>query len=198
MNFRNTSRTSKKKSLGFTLVELIIVIAIGALLAIFGLPAMRGMLVSGKVEPTASDVNAAVASLRGNFTGQGVTPYTNLGTGAAATATFANTARGRTSALTVSTTAGAGATIQHDLGATGSQIAVASSTITTAGDSFTVTLPTVNEAACPGLAAQLSKSAELITVNGTTAKAVGGTYNGGTAQNACTAGDTNTFVFTFR
>lgn len=197
MNIRNQTRFAKK-SAGFTLVELIIVIAIGALLAIFGLPAMRGMLISGKVEPTASDINRAVASLRGNFTGQGVTPYTNLGTGAAATATFANTARGRASALNVSTAAGAGATIQHDLGATGSEIAVASSTITTAGDSFTVTLPTVNEAACPGLAAQLSKSAELITINGTVAKAVGANYNGGTAQNACSAGDTNTFVFTFR
>ncbi|WP_298706145.1 type 4 pilus major pilin [Variovorax gossypii] len=199
MNFRNISAASKMKTTrGFTLVELIIVIALIALLAIFSLPAVRGMLVSGKVEPTASDVNKAVASLRGNFSGQGNTPYVNLGTGAAATAVFANTARGRTSALTVSAATGAAATIQHDLGATNSQIAVASSTITAAGDSFTVTLPTVNEAACPGLAAQLSRSAELITVNGVVAKAVGGTYNGGTAQNACTAGDTNAFVFTFR
>lgn len=88
--------------------------------------------------------------------------------------------------------------MQHDLGETGAQIAVASSTITTAGDSFTVTLPKVNEAACPGIAAQLAKSAEVILVNGKSVKAVGGTYNGGTAQNLCTAGDTNSFAFTFR
>ena len=88
--------------------------------------------------------------------------------------------------------------MQHDIGATGSQVTVLPSTITTAGDSFNVTVPTVNEAACPGLASQLSKSAERITVNGVVAKAVGANYNGATAQNACVVGDLNAFVFTFR
>ncbi|MBS0454180.1 MAG: prepilin-type N-terminal cleavage/methylation domain-containing protein [Proteobacteria bacterium] len=182
---------------GFTLVELIVVIAIGALLALLAVPYARGVIINGKVEPTANDINKTVTSIRGNFAGQGVTPYTNLGTGATATAIFANTARGLSSSLTVAGT-GASATVAHDLGQTGSQIAVASSTITTAGDSFTVTLPTANMAACPGLAAQLSRVAEVITINGAAAKAVGGVYNGGIAQNACTEGDTNTFVFTFR
>ena len=120
-----------------------------------------------------------------------------IGAPAAATANFANTAAGLASSLTVTGT-GATATVQHGLGATGSQVAVASSTITTAGDSFTVTFPTVNMAACPGLASQLSKAAEVITINGTSVKAAGGNYNGGAAQNLCTAGDTNAFVFTFR
>jgi len=182
---------------GFTIVELLVVLAIIALLAIFGLPAARGMIIGGKVEPTASDVNKVVTKMRANFAGQGSTPYTNLGAAAAATANFANTSRGLASSITV-TGAGATATAQHDLGATGSQIGVAQGTITTAGDSFTVTFPTANEAACPGLAAQLSRAAEVITINGTAVKAAGGTYNGGTAQNLCTAGDTNAFVFTFR
>jgi hypothetical protein len=77
-------------------------------------------------------------------------------------------------------------------------VTVAPATIAVAGDSFTVTAPTVNEAACPGLASSLSRAAEVISVNGVAVKAVNGVYNGGTAQNACTAGDTNTFVFTFR
>lgn len=182
---------------GFTLVELLVVLAIIAVLAIFGIPFARGIITGGKVDPTASDISKTVAKLRANFAGQGNTPYVNLGAAGPATGVFANTARGLTSALTV-TGAGATSTIQHDIGATGSQIGVAQGTITVVGDSFTVTLPTVNEAACPGLASQLSKSAEVITVNGVVAKAVGAIYNGGTAQNACTAGDTNAFVFTFR
>ena len=194
---RKTSAQGAKKSKGFTLVELIVVIAIGALLALFAVPYARGVIINGKVEPTANDINKTVTSIRGNFAGQGVTPYNNLGVGAAATAIFANTARGLASSLTVSGN-GAAATVQHDVGETGSQIAVAAAAITTPGDSFSVTLPTVNNAACPGLAAQLSRVAEVISINGAAAKAVGGTYNGGVAQNACSEGDTNTFVFTFR
>ena len=182
---------------GFTIVELLIVLAIIAFLAIIGVPWVRNIMISGQVEPTANDVQKVVAAMRQNFSGQGNTPYTNLGAPAAATANFANTAAGIASSLTV-TGSGATATVQHGLGATGSQVSVASSAITTAGDSFTVTFPTVNMAACPGLANQLSKAAEVITINGTSVKAAGGTYNGGTAQNLCTAGDTNAFVFTFR
>lgn len=190
-------RTNRRTARGFTLVELLIVLAIIAVIAIFGVPFARGIIIGGKTEPTASDISKVVTKMRANFAGQGTTPYTNLGAAAAATANFANTARGLTSALTV-TGAGATATIQHDIGATGAQIAVAQGTITTAGDSFTVTINDVNEAACPGLAAQLSKASEVIAVNGTNVKAAGANYNGGTAQNACTAGDTNDFVFTFR
>jgi len=192
---RNSNSTGRQR--GFTLVELLIVLAIIAVIAIFGVPFARGIIIGGKTEPTASDISKIVTKMRANFAGQGTTPYTNLGAAAAATANFANTARGLTSALTV-TGAGATATIQHDIGATGAQIGVAQATITTAGDSFAVTVNDVNEAACPGLAAQLSKAAEVISINGTGVKAVNGNYNGGSAQNACTAGDTNDFVFTFR
>lgn len=197
MNFFNRNNKATRRQRGFTLVELLIVLAIIAVIAIFGVPFARGIIIGGKTEPTASDISKVVTKMRANFAGQGNTPYNNLGAAAAATANFANTARGLTSALTI-TGAGATATIQHDLGATGSQIAVAPATITTLGDSFTVSVPTVNEAACPGLAAQLSKAAEVIAINGTNVKAVGANYNGGTAQNVCTAGDTNTFLFTFR
>lgn len=186
-----------RKNRGFTLVELMVVLAIIAILGIIAVPKMRAVIVDGKVEPTASDINKVATKIRTNLAGQGATPYLNLGTPAAATAVFANTARGMASTMTVAGV-NAASTVTHDIGATGSNIAVASSTITAAGDSFTVTLPTVNDAACPGLASQLSKSAEVITINGTNVKAAGGVYNGATAQNLCTADDTNTFVFTFR
>jgi prepilin-type N-terminal cleavage/methylation domain-containing protein len=191
------SSFQKARQKGFTIIELIVVIAIIALLSILAIPFARGLIIDGKVQPTANDINKVVTKIRANFAGQGITPYTNLGAPANATAVFSNTARGLASSLTITGT-GATTIAAHDLGQTNSLVGVAQATITTAGDSFAVTLPTVNETACPGLASQLSKGAERITINNVVAKAVGGVYNGGTAQNACLTGDANAFVFTFR
>ena len=190
-------KTQKSKQAGFTIVELIISIAVIAVLSILAIPFARGIIIDGKVGPTGADLTKVSNKIRGNMAGQGIAPYVNLGATAAATAVFANTARGLASALTV-TGAGATATAQHDIGTANSQITVAQGNLGTAGDSFVVTLPTVNSAACPGLASQVNRSTEAISINGTVVKAVGGQYNGATAQNACTDGDTNTFVFTYR
>jgi type IV pilus assembly protein PilA len=186
------SRSINKAQRGFTMIELIVVIGIIALLAILATPYARSMIIDGKVPTTATDVTKTITKLRNNFANQGTTPYTSI-----TTAGFANIARGLVSALNVSGS-GTGATVTHDIGSTGATVAVAAGTITTAGDSFTVTMNNVNEAACPSLASQLSKSSEVIMINGTAVKAVGGTYQGGTAGGACTTGDGNTFVFTFR
>lgn len=191
------ARAARRKSAGFTIIELMIVLAIVALIAVFGIPFARGLVIEGAIEPTANDINKVATKIRSNFAGGGATPYTALGATAAATATFANTANGVAGAITVTGT-GAAATMTHALGATGATITVASSTITTAGDSFAVTLNDANKAACPGVASILNRSVESITINGTSVKAVGGTYNAGSASNACTAGDTNDYVFTFR
>ena len=58
----------------------------------------------------------------------------------------------------------------------------------------------VNAAACPGLAASLRTAAEIITINGQVVHSIPANtaFNGQTAQNFCTDGDTNTFAFTFR
>lgn len=197
MKSGNFFSTAAKRQKGFTLVELIIVVAIIALLSLLGIPFVRDFIVEGKVQPTGSDVTKIVTKIRSNMSGSGAAPYVALGAPADATAMFANTARGMASSMTV---AGAGnaSTVQHDIGAAGSQITVAQANLGAAGDSFSVTFPTVNKAACPGLATQVSRSAEVITINGVVVKANGGVYNGATAQNACTPDDTNAFVFTFR
>lgn len=197
MNFLKINRgMGKKKSFGFTIVELMVVIMIIAILAIVGLPALNSVLISGRVEPTANDLRIGIANMRKNFS-VGSTPYSTLGTGAASTAVFANMMRGPATALNI-TGSGSTTTLQHSLGATNSQITVAQSTLVTAGDSFSITVPDANAAACPDLAAIMGRAVDQISINGTTVKANGGTYNSTVAANACKDGDSNSFVFTVR
>jgi prepilin-type N-terminal cleavage/methylation domain-containing protein len=183
---------------GFTLLELLFVIAIIGILTAMGTPFVRELLIEGRVEPTAKDVVTIANVLRAGAAVAGsTTPYTNLSATAAATATFANAGRGRAQNLTIAG-AGATATVQHQLGAGGSQVTVAQASNPVAGDSFAVTFPTVSNSACPTLATVLNRAVDIISVNGTVVKALGGAYDAMAAQNACTAGDTNTYVFTFR
>jgi type IV pilus assembly protein PilA len=190
------NKSKKSNQNGFSLVELSIVLLIITILGALAYPKMRTYLIGGKTKPTADDIMVGINRIRANAEGSGNTPFTGV-----ATATIANTLRERSNALTV-TGVGSTATLQHKLGAQSSQITAAPATITTLGDAFTVTISTVNDAACPELATALQNSADIIKIGATTVKdTVNATpvpYNGQVASAVCTAGDTNQFVFTFR
>lgn len=192
---KRTNQTQQRKQAGFTLIEIMIVSIVVGVIALLSIPRITSYLVSARVSPTANDIAQAVLRIRANGEGAGPTPYTAL-----ATSTVANTLRDRTTAITISAAVGASATASHALGETGATITAAPATITTAGDSFTVTFSQVNKGACPSLSTQLQNLAEIITINTAVVKSIpaGTAYNGQTAETQCTAGNTNTFVFTFR
>ena len=183
-------RLAKGKQSGFTIVELLVVIAIVTILGIVGIFAIGPTIVSGKVQPAATELLRGMQKMRINAEGAGLTPYTT-----ATTSVFANQMRGGNT-FTV-TGVGTGATIRHGLTAFGAgAVTVAPAALTTAGDAYAVTLAGMSDSACPGFAASAQKMAEVITINGTQVKAAGGNYNGAAASDACTLLDTNTFVFT--
>lgn len=182
----------KKQQAGFTLVELLVVAAIIAILTIAALPQIQSYIVSGKVGPANNEFQRGLTRMKINAEGNGTTPYSGV-----TTAVFANTMRDG-SVFTVAGT-GNGATIKHGLVASGAGVVdVAPGTIVTAGDSFVVTLNGTNRGACPDFVATVQKSAALMSINGTSVKALGGKYDGAAATNACnsTNADDNVFVFT--
>jgi len=183
---------------GFTLVELLLVMGLISVLVVFGTPFVRALIIEGRVDPTAKDIINIANALRSTMSASGsATPYSVITNSNAAT-TLASVAQGRASALTITGT-GASRSTLHQLGAaSGNTVVLASNTLAAAGDSFSLTISAVNNAACPNLATQLARSAEAISINGTPVKTSGGTYNGATAQSTCTDGDTNSFVFVFR
>ena len=185
---QNKHNVLAKGQKGFTLVELIVVLAIVAIIALLGVPAIQNYFVEGRVETSANDINKVAAKVRGNFASNGANPYASMDSGI-----FAKTARGLVTAGTVNGTSTL--SISLELGSTGGSITAAP---VSSGAGFSVTVGTAAEASCPGLVSILSRSADSISVNGTSAKASGGTYNAATAQDACTSGDTNSYVIGFK
>ena len=198
MNFHqhkaNGNSMGKAKQGGFTLVELAVVTIIISIIAAFAYPRVNSYVISNRTPDAGKDIANGMLLLKANADGTGATPYTTV-----ATSTLANAMRDRSNVYTVAG-AGAAATMVHSVGATGSQVTVAPATITTLGDSYAVTMPTVNNGACPGLAAIARNAAQIITINGVVVKSIPAAveWNGQAAQDACTQGDTNAFVFTAR
>jgi type IV pilus assembly protein PilA len=179
---------------GVSAIEMLIFMIIGVII-VLATPHITSYLISARVSTAANDIGQAVLRIRESGEGAGPTPYTALNT-----STVANTLRDRATAITISAAVGAAATATHALGETGATITAAPATITTAGDSFAVTFSQVYKGACPSLSTELQNLAEIITINTTIVKSTpaGTAYNGQTAEAQCTAGNTNTFAFTFR
>lgn len=176
---------------GFTMLELVVVLGVIGILAAFALPKINSIIISQKSQTVGREMQSLIVKVRNGHqdVAPGAQPYT-----AVTTAEAANMLRETTFVVTGT---GAAATVTHPLGTTTPTVSLAPGTLTVAGDSALITLANVNRGACPELANYLAKSVDTIAINGTNVKAVGGSYNATAAQNTCTDGDTNTFVFQF-
>lgn len=183
------SRTSRKRSKGFTLVELLIVLAIIAVLAIIGLPKVQQIMVEGRSPEVAKALQAAITKASTNRQAGG-------DWSTASTTELASLMEGNT---TVFVTTGGSASVQHDLNTDErGTITLAPGTVSASNDAGLMTIAKLNVAACPIISNSLQKMAHVITVNGTAIKNGSTVYSGGKAQEACVPGNDNTVVATFR
>lgn len=184
---------------GFTIAEVVAVIALIGFLVIISMPAIKGLFVQARVGPAAAELQRFMTATRLLGEGDSITPY----------AAISNASNLAPALMDSSVFKVNGATVAHRLGGSG---AGSNGTITigpvalgggAAGSGFGLTLTNVNHKACPGLATTLNSVSETISVNGTAAKALGtnnesGSFNAVTAQDLCVKGDNNTFVFATR
>lgn len=194
--FPSRYKAGKAKQQGFSLVEVSIVTAIILLIAIIGIPAINGYITENRVPKVAEEVQRFIAGTKALAEGTSSAPYSNI-----STADNLVRALDGTSVLKVDAANGQ---VFHRIGnSTSGLITVASAQLDgTAGDAFTVTFADVSEKACPTLATILQPVAENISINGTAVKTyaagVAAAYDPMAAQQQCTSGNTNNFVFTTR
>lgn len=184
---------------GYTLMEVAIAITIVLVLGIVGIPAVKGVLIQGRVPAVAGELQRFMTTTRVLAESDSVTPYAGIGN-----------AENLAPSLRDSTVFKVnGNTIAHRLGGSGAgsngtiSIAPAALGGGAVGSAFSLTLTNVNHKACPVLASTLNGVSEMMSVNGTAAKTLGanneaGSFNPVTAQNLCVNGDNNTFVFATR
>ncbi|RZS35423.1 type IV pilin protein [Corticibacter populi] len=170
---------------GFTLIELGVVLAIIAILAVLAIPFIQDYIVSGRANTGAKDLQKAASDIRSAAAGvTTATPYSGV-----TTATLA--AYLRNTSFNVS-----GNTVTHSMAAPG--LAPQNVTISgTSGATFAIQLASVHEKACPELASQMSKAAESITIGSTSVKTATTSLNVANARTACVAAGAN-MIFTFR
>jgi len=188
----------RRRQAGFTLVELTVVFLVIVVLTVLAVPRVQAIIIEGSTPSVAQEMQRAVNRIRAARAGSGVTPYSGVSV-AELGAVLRNTS------YTVSPPAPAAANaVQHALGSGQgtASVTVASGTLVSAGDSFTVSFAEVDRAGCAPLMATLAASAEVVSItpsgasSATVVKANGGTFSGGLAQSTCA--DRNTLAFTFR
>lgn len=184
------NKYAQKKQNGFTLLEVIIVVALIGLLALALTPVFNNYLVSINVTPVAKDLNlyAITKKSSGQQSDDG-DPYTGI-----TQASFANAMD--KSHLRISSGSDV---VRHKLG--GGDAGTV--TIAENGTQFTLTASKLASAACPDFITQMQLNAWKVTLNGTTVKASDDNnnlttpYSVNKAQAVCNKGDTNEAVFTY-
>lgn len=178
---------------GFTVLEVMVVLMVVGIIVLALTPRMNAFLITGKVEPTAKEINAAAAKMRVLFARGGSTALYDTIDNAA----FALAARPIAVALKVDGD-GAATTIRHLVGAPTAFVTVAPSCTAGVCSAFSVTIADVNQEAC-FMGNQFIRTAYQIQLNSTVIKASeAAAFDASGAQTACLPGDSNNLVVTFR
>ena len=186
-------RRARRGQAGFTLGELLLVLVIIGVLAVVAFRSVQPIIISGRVEATATDTNNAVqriiSAANSGVSGTAINYSTVTTAVFSAMLTASNMFRVNAGAITHRLSTGTAPTVTVD-----------GTVLTNAG--LALTFNQVHDAACIDLTSLLQTAAVLVTVNGTTVKnstiAAAVAFNGATAAVNCTAGSTNTLVFTFQ
>ena len=183
-----------KAQKGNYLLSIGIGIMIMMILAVWGIPKIKGYLVEGAIPSVAEEIQRFIARVKVTTADNGTTPYTGL-----SQITFARAVKG--SSLQVGDIAGQGkgeTVVRHGLGGGDAGTVL----LATTGATFSLTFAKVSDSACPGLAASLQRSVDSISINGKAVKTTGANnvvslaYIAGTAAMSCVDGDENLFLFT--
>lgn len=177
---------ARKRARGFTLVELGIVVAIGAAIVGVGIAVVPGILASNRVNAEVSELPAIVSNIQRAYSNQpnltGVTLPTLIRHGV-----FPESrARRGVGGGTADTTA---------TNRWGGSITVAGTSTLTGG--MTLVYDQVPSAECRELVPALSSAVRIIEVGSTVVKADGGTVNMDTLGTACNAAAVTTVRYSF-
>lgn len=190
---------SPRRQGGWTLAEIGVAIMIVIFLVIVSYPSGKGYFIQGRVPAAASELQRFLSTARIMGEGESATPYATINNAQNLAPAMRDSAVFKVS----------GSTVAHRLGGTGlgtnGTITIAPAALGggASGSALSLTLTNVNHRACPILASSMNAVSEVISVNGTVAKAMGannesGSFNAVTAQDLCVNGDNNTFVFATR
>lgn len=186
---------------GMSLVEISIVASILLLIAVFGIPAIRGYVIEYRVPRLGEEIHRFVARMHGQAWSNDALSYAQMNN-----ATLARAFEG-SSVVIIEGGDGAAPVLRHGLGQNGRITAApAAAAGGGMGSAYRLTFDSVHDAACPGLAAVLQQAASSVTLQGRggavtlkdDARNPPLAYDGLQALAECARGESNRFEFTFR